>query len=162
MATTEGTPSRGPTGARAATSAEPTTVPSAMRASTSAAEKAGTRLAPVTSVVATMLAPTKIRKRSSGDWVRASAGTGPRSAACIGLVAGGGPGGDGGAAALLDDLHTHARADAVRPRVEHGLGGLEVAHASRRLHAHVRADHAPHQGDVGGGGPARTEPRGGL
>src|SRR6185436_17199193 len=137
MATTDGTPRRGPTGARAATRADPTTVPSAMRTKASVTENAGTRLAPVTSVVATMLAPTKIRKRSRGDCVRASAGTGPRSAACIRLVAGGGSRGHGGAAALLHDLHAHAGSDAV------GAGVPAGTEAGRGLHE-VRAPRLRH------------------
>ncbi len=82
-ATTEGTPRRGPRGASAATSPEPRTVPPATRRSASLRPNAGTRVAPVWSVVATMFAPAKMRKRSTGDCVFSESGTGPRSAACI-------------------------------------------------------------------------------
>ena len=43
--------------------------------------KAGTRLAPVWNVVATMLAQAKMRKRSNGVCRRSDAATGPMSAA---------------------------------------------------------------------------------
>ena len=68
-AITEGTRRRGPSGASAATSADPATLPAAISAIAVRRENDGTRLAPTWKVVATMLAPTKIRNRSAVDCV---------------------------------------------------------------------------------------------
>ena len=111
-----------------------------------------------------MLAPAKIRKRSNGGLRALSGGTGPTLGrlAQSALSTRRDRGGSRAPLALLHDLHAHAGADAVRPRLEHGLRGLEVAHAARGLHAHVRPDHAAHERDVGGGGAAGAEAGGGL
>src|SRR6516164_6921055 len=63
----DGTRSRGPSGASAATSAAPATLPTPTSAIVAAGSNDDERLAPTWNVVATTLAPTKIRKRSSGD-----------------------------------------------------------------------------------------------
>ena len=77
----DGTRSRGPSGASAATSAAPATFPTATRISVSVSVNDEDRLAPTWNVVATTLAPTKMRKRSRTD-CRCSAGaTGRMSAA---------------------------------------------------------------------------------
>src|SRR5262249_11984825 len=66
-AITDGTRRRGPRGASAATSAAPATLPIAISDSRLASVNDAARLAPTWKVVATTLAPTKIRKRSSVD-----------------------------------------------------------------------------------------------
>src|SRR6185369_10834698 len=63
----DGTRSRGPSGASAATSAAPATLPTATSVIVVASVKDDARLAPTWKVVATTLAPTKIRKRSRLD-----------------------------------------------------------------------------------------------
>ena len=60
---------------------------------------------------------------------------------------------------LLHDLDAGARADARGARGDHGLEALVVADAARGLHAHVGADHAAHQRDVGHGRAAGAEAR---
>src|SRR5476651_378774 len=80
-AITDGTRSRGPSGASAATSAAPATLPTATSATVAARLKDRARLAPTWNVVATTLAPTKIRKRSRIDWVCSAGAMGRMSAA---------------------------------------------------------------------------------
>ena len=60
-----GTRSRGPSGASAATSAAPATLPTAINSIVARRLNDDARLAPTWNVVATTLAPTKIRKRST-------------------------------------------------------------------------------------------------
>ncbi len=68
-ATIDGTRSREPIGASTATKAAPATAPTAITHSAAVRPREAGRLAPTWSVVATMLAPTKMRKRSKGLWV---------------------------------------------------------------------------------------------
>ena len=63
---------------------------------------------------------------------------------------------------LLHDLDAGARADARRARGDHRLHALEIAHAARGLDAHLRADDAAHQRDVGRRGAAGAEAGGRL
>jgi hypothetical protein len=60
---------------------------------------------------------------------------------------------------LLDDLDAGAGAHARGAGRDHRLQALEVAHAAGGLHAHLGADDAPHQRDVGHRGAAGAEAR---
>ncbi len=62
----DGTRSRVPIGASAAVKSAPPTAPTAITVTAADSEKVAGRLAPTCSVVATMFAPTKMRKRSNG------------------------------------------------------------------------------------------------
>ena len=62
--------------------AAPTMLPSPTAVSMRVTGSVAPSEAPTCSVVATMLAAAKSRNRSQPDWVRASTGTGERSAAC--------------------------------------------------------------------------------
>ena len=79
----DGTPSRGPSGANPATSADPRRLPAPISTRAVVRLKAGASAAPTCRVVATMLAPAKMRKRSKGDCVRSLGATGPMLAVCI-------------------------------------------------------------------------------
>ena len=60
-------------------------------------------------------------------------------------------------ARLLDDLDAGAGADAGRAGRDHRLQPFEIAHAAGGLDAHLGADDAAHQRDVGGGRAAGGE-----
>src|SRR5262245_18883085 len=123
----EGTPSRGPSGASAATISAPARLPAIIKDSAVRVSNEPARLAPTANVVATMFAPAQIRKRSSGDWFRSASGTGPISTgfkAEASVARGGARRGRRGPPALLHDLDADAGADAVGACVDHGLGGL--------------------------------------
>src|SRR4051812_4892996 len=76
VATIDGTRSRDPSGASAATRAAPPMLPIVMRTTVAFSVNEAARLAPTWKVVATMFAPTKIRNRSKIDWVWSISATG--------------------------------------------------------------------------------------
>ena len=83
----DGTPHREPTGTSRATRTAPITLPAITAVIEAARDRPAFTVAPAMKVVATTLAPAKIRKRSSEDCVRRSAGMGSRSAAFMKGVA---------------------------------------------------------------------------
>src|SRR2546430_17389711 len=58
---------------------------------------------------------------------------------------------------LLNDLDARAGADSRRARRDHRLQPLEIANAAGGLDAHLGADDAAHESDVGGRRAAGTE-----
>jgi hypothetical protein len=83
VATIDGTRSREPTGASAAVNSAPPIAPITITLIAACNENVVGRLAPTCNVVATMLAPTKMRNRSSGALVCSSGPIGSRSTGCM-------------------------------------------------------------------------------
>ena len=63
---------------------------------------------------------------------------------------------------LLHDLDARAGAHARGAGGHHRLQPVEIPHTAGSLHAHVRPDHAAHEGDVGGGRASGREAGGRL